>query len=123
MTISLVCPNGHRLAAKKSLAGKTCFCPKCKARVQVPVAMPAPVAEPTVLPTPHDITESQVCAILGKPEPAQRSIENASGVVRHDRIASKRTRIKTCPHCNRDVSSDFHLCPHCRTYIAGLADF
>jgi hypothetical protein len=119
MTISLVCPNGHRLAAKKSLAGKTCLCPKCKARVQVPTIKP----EPTELPAPRDITESQVCAILGKPEPAPRSIEQASGVVRHDRVASKRTRIKTCPHCNRDVSSDFHLCPHCRTYIAGLADF
>lgn len=36
MSISVVCPNGHKLKAKEDLAGKHLRCPKCGARVLVP---------------------------------------------------------------------------------------
>ena len=40
MPIAVVCPQGHKLSAKESLAGKRVKCPKCGAAVQVPVAEP-----------------------------------------------------------------------------------
>ena len=36
MTISVVCPQGHKLKAKDKLAGKSVKCPKCGAVVTIP---------------------------------------------------------------------------------------
>lgn len=36
MPIKVVCPEGHKLNAKESLAGKKVRCPKCKSVVQIP---------------------------------------------------------------------------------------
>jgi hypothetical protein len=43
MTISVVCPQGHKLNAKEKLAGKRIKCPKCGSVVKIPeVAVPEP---------------------------------------------------------------------------------
>ncbi|MDO4588014.1 MAG: DUF4339 domain-containing protein [Planctomycetia bacterium] len=37
MGIRFTCPNGHKLNVKAELAGKVGFCPKCKARMLIPL--------------------------------------------------------------------------------------
>lgn len=37
MSISVICPNGHRITAKETLAGKSVRCPKCKAVIEIPL--------------------------------------------------------------------------------------
>lgn len=39
MSIRVTCDNGHRFKVKEKYSGKTGKCPKCKARVEVPVVV------------------------------------------------------------------------------------
>jgi Protein of unknown function (DUF1559) len=45
MTISIVCPNGHRLRVKEGLSGKSIKCPSCGSTIEVPALQRAPETE------------------------------------------------------------------------------
>lgn len=55
MSIQVTCPNGHRLRVKNSFAGKTGYCPYCRAKVRVPAA--------------RAFREDDVMSVLGPPPP------------------------------------------------------
>ncbi len=114
MSIRCVCPNGHVLNVKDSLAGASGLCPTCKVRIQVPHINKGKVSEEAIL------------DYLGQwsppPPSADISVEaaqspNLSGI--HQRGTPK----KSCNKCNQEISSGTHICPHCHTYIANLDDF
>jgi hypothetical protein len=116
MSIRVVCPNGHALVVKDSLAGKSGLCPKCKAQVEVP--------EP-----PHgELSEDAIMGILGPPgaEPLlYASVEKEAEPVEAPLFEGERSSPpkKSCHKCNQEISAGIHICPHCHTYIAGLTDF
>jgi len=109
MSIRVVCPNGHTLKVRDSFAGKVGLCPTCKARVEVPQAR-------------EDISEDAIMCILG---PHVTSDERPERVSSHQAAHRDRnlTPKKSCHQCNRQISAAIHICPHCHTYIANLADF
>ena len=121
MSITVLCPKGHRLVAKDDCAGKTGRCPVCKAMVSIPI--------------PHTgyLSETAVLSILGSPEPKKRSIsedldEFASMAGLTTTISQKERshdslHIKLCPSCDREIDTGYHICPHCQTYISSLSDF
>lgn len=117
MALHLKCPNGHKLTAKDSQAGKTGKCPVCKCSVKIPV------------PKNGAITESAVLDILGDPETKQDSLPSASSIFSATQqksivfgrpIASgSLPTTKSCPSCERDIDVGYHICPHCKTYLTG----
>ena len=115
MSIRVVCPNGHVLNVKNNLAGKTGLCPKCKARVVVPI------------PQKGGLSEDAIMSILGPhvPEPpAADEPETVSAAAESPRQTSRTlTPKKSCHKCNREITAEIHICPFCHTYIAELSDF
>ncbi len=135
MPIELTCPNGHRLVAKDSNAGRKGKCPVCKASVSIPMI------------TEAAITESAIISILGDPglkktervgktltppkNPVSKSpipknqVTAASSTFREETSGSSVSmpHIKLCPSCEREIDLGYHICPHCHTYITGLDDF
>jgi hypothetical protein len=114
MSIRCVCPNGHVLHVKDSLAGTSGLCPSCKGRVNVP--------------KPHapSMSEDAILDLLGPQGPSTRASMEESGVF----LATSDSGIygtpagkKPCNRCNREVSIGTHICPYCHTYIANLSDF
>jgi len=117
MSIRLTCPNGHALKVNESLAGKAGLCPACKARVQIPNLQAS------------DLSEDAIMGILGSesPGPNRHASDGqargpASSPVPADREATGAPR-KSCYKCHQEISAEMHICPHCHTYIAKLADF
>ena len=114
MGIKVTCPNGHTIKVKDYFAGKTGLCPTCKARMAVPNV---PRGE---------LSEDAILGILdGYPSKRQESVDSsheASGDPVQQYVASKSTK-KKCQNCRREIATETHICPHCHTYIAGLADF
>ncbi len=113
MSIKVVCPNGHVLRVKDSLAGKTGLCPTCKARVSVPE------------PETSSMDESAILSILGPYEPgkAVRSPITASPFEEEEvprRPAKKEMR--RCIHCEKEIEAETHICPYCKRYIGGPGD-
>ena len=45
MTIQVTCPNGHKLKAKDSHAGRSLKCPACGATIVVPKPQAEPLAD------------------------------------------------------------------------------
>ena len=117
MTIRVVCPNGHALNVKDSLAGKTGLCPKCKARVVVPE------------PHPGGLSEDAIMNILATHTPAtSKNSRDGQEQLGSDALPPSETEKtsppkKPCHKCNEQISAGIHICPYCRTYIAGLTDF
>ena len=118
MAIRVVCPNGHTLKVKDSLAGKTGLCPVCGAQVKISPAPNAGLSEDDILsilgphvpqPRPHFVPAEDT-----KPEPSE-----SPGTSSADGPSPPN---KTCDKCNREISAGTHICPHCHTYIAGLSD-
>lgn len=109
MSIRVVCPNGHTLKVRDSFAGKAGLCPTCKARVEVPQVQ-------------AELSEDAIMSILGphvtSDEQPSRGVSHPVGD--HDRSLTPK---KSCHQCNRQISAAIHICPHCHTYIAKLADF
>lgn len=109
MSIEVVCANGHTLKVKDSLAGKTGLCPVCKVRVRVP--------DPT-----KGLSEDEILTILAS-ESAEseglREYHNPDGAAEVAPTPPK----KICPKCQREILAATHICPYCRTYIAGISDF
>jgi hypothetical protein len=113
MAIEFKCPNGHKLKVKDTSAGKTGRCPVCNALVRVPV--------------PHgaSLSEDAILGILGPAAPSGPAEPPAEGFAdgfsgTPERMAPKR---KSCPQCHAEIEQETHICPQCRTYIAGLKDF
>ena len=114
MSIRCVCPNGHVLKVKESLAGASGLCPSCKAVVKVPHMRE------------RCMSEDAIMDLLGKQSPIARATAESSGVLlaasdsgSHGPPGPK----KSCNRCNQEVSVGSHICPHCHTYIASLSDF
>ena len=62
MGIRFLCPQGHKLNVKSFLAGKTGFCPHCKARVEIPLtstrsSSKQAAAEEEVIPLAQPVAE------------------------------------------------------------------
>ena len=117
MPIELICPNGHRLTAKESSAGKSGKCPVCQASVTIPIPNRAPTADSAI-----------VVAVLGELNAQSASQQVGKTVLAPKRAASVRdsstqARIKICPNCQRDIDMGYHVCPHCHAYLTGLNEF
>ncbi|MHC4404322.1 MAG: hypothetical protein ACYTG0_32105 [Planctomycetota bacterium] len=128
MSIQLVCPNGHVLKVSDDWAGKKGLCPVCKARIRVPK------------PSEEQLSDEAILNILGTfdskkarkkltdvPDLATRapkarrdnaSSEGEAKTTGQDAVPPKRN----CPECHREIAAKLHICPHCRTHIAGLKD-
>ena len=117
MAIRVVCPNGHALNVKESLAGKTGLCPKCKARVQVPEVRRDELSEDSIM----NILGPQVSKVPQRP-PVEASPEVAEPP-RAAPVTSSTPPKRSCDKCNREISAELHICPFCHTYIAKLSDF
>ncbi len=113
MTIRVTCPNGHALKVKDGFAGKVGLCPKCKAQIQVPRL------------DNGDMSEDDIADILGGPDvpEAARPRKEAPRPVALPRQERAVPQGKTCHSCNEEIAASIHICPHCHTYIAKLADF
>ena len=62
MGIRFLCPQGPKLSVKSFLAGKTGFCPHCKARVEIPLtstrsSSKQAAAEEEVIPLAQPVAE------------------------------------------------------------------
>jgi hypothetical protein len=116
MSIKVVCPNGHALKVCDSMAGKVGLCPKCRARVVVPK------------PRSNGVSEDAILDLLGShsPRPAPHAFTGSADDLdrtAHPSAEPTITPKKNCSKCNREIPTGMHICPHCHTYIAGLADF
>ena len=118
MSIQLVCPNGHRLTAKESNAGKTGKCPVCQASVSIPIPNRSVSADSAI-----------VTAVLGElnAQAAARKVGRTVLAPRHQPAAVKESstlaRTRVCPNCERDIDMGYHICPHCHAYLTGLNEF
>lgn len=119
MSIEVECPNGHVMKVSDDNAGKTGLCPKCKAKVKVP------------LPADKEMSEDAILGILGTHDPQAKGKLDVSDLAAADAPPSLQKESegtgpappkKTCPHCNRAVAAELRICPHCRKYIAQLKD-
>jgi hypothetical protein len=120
MAIRCVCPKGHVLKVKESLAGTVGLCPVCRSQVKVPTLCDQKVSEDAVLAMlgPYESKENPVTA--PKDEPDDEKILEAS--IRSG-IFGRGTIVKNCSRCNQEISAGTHICPHCHTYIAQPGDF
>ena len=119
MPVELICPNGHRLTAKESSAGKTGKCPVCQARVAIPIPSRPVTADSAV-----------VAAVLGElnaQSAAQKKIGRTVLAPKRQPAAVKDSsalaRLRVCPNCERDIDLGYHVCPHCHAYLTGLNEF
>lgn len=119
MTIRVTCPNGHKLAVKKSRAGTIGICPACEAKFKIPE-----IKQETV-------TESSIMRILGigdvlrkandaKQQPGMEmspGTMSATAMVSNPIVSIKKTQV--CPQCDWEIDAGYHICPHCRYYLMG----
>jgi uncharacterized paraquat-inducible protein A len=113
--IRCVCPNGHVIKVKDSMAGKAGLCPTCKARVKVPELRQEPVSEDAILEILGPTTASPQSDTVINFELGDTATIHSH----HERGTPK----KSCHKCNQEIPSGNHICPHCHTYIANLNDF
>ena len=113
MSISVVCPNGHALQVKEAYAGKTGFCPHCRAAVQVP--------QPSAR---EALSEEAILAFLGPHQPSHGrtpGVTEAARVWEQPATAAPAAPKKNCGKCHREIPATEHVCPFCRTYVATAA--
>jgi len=116
MSITVHCPQGHRLVTHDDHAGKAGRCPVCKAIVSIP--------------PPHtgNLSETAILGILGSPKPKESTIaddldEFAAMAGYPAKKQQQQSQQKLCPSCDREIDTGYHICPHCHTYISSLNDF
>lgn len=114
MSIKVVCPNGHELRVKDSLAGKTGLCPTCKARVSVPE------------PEAPSMDESAILSIIGPYDPGKTTRASAPANPFDEEQAkpapAKKKEMRRCTHCEKEIEAETHICPYCKRYIGGAGD-
>jgi len=116
MTISVHCPNGHRLVANDDNAGKTGRCPVCKATASIPLRR-----------TDY-LSETAIMSILGTPTVKPKTnisddLGEFAAMVGNTVTNAQHPHVKLCPSCDREIDTGYHICPHCQTYISTLSDF
>jgi hypothetical protein len=94
MGIKFLCPNGHKLHVKAFLGGKKAICPKCGARVLVPVQDPSAADEIDPGPTQG---ETAVEAFESPPEQSTRSASAAVLSAAEHVLAARRDPIEEAP--------------------------
>ena len=87
MGIRVTCDNGHRFKVKEKYSGKTGKCPKCKARVQVPVVVGSYVQDGGSVLDDNDQHSGSGISLIG----------------------SRVSNTEPCPGCGKDV-----LIWHCK---------
>jgi hypothetical protein len=120
MAIRCVCPKGHVLKVKETLAGTEGLCPICRSRIKVPALRDQKVSEDAVMamlgPSPDAGDSGSVT--LDPPED-DKSLETTM----RSGLFGRGTIVKNCSRCNQEISACTHICPHCHTYIAQPRDF
>jgi RNA polymerase subunit RPABC4/transcription elongation factor Spt4 len=116
MSITVLCPKGHRLVANDNHAGKTGRCPVCQATVSIP------------LPRTDFLSETAIMGILGSPAPKKSGFSEEHGEVatmtaHPAQKTQQQPQVKMCLSCDREIDTGYHICPHCHTYISTLSDF
>jgi hypothetical protein len=114
MSIRCVCPNGHVLKVKDSLAGTSGLCPTCRAKVKVPRLRTAPVTEDAIL----DLLGRQP-----RPQADTATYNDMADTMPLPATPERGAPKKICYKCNQEISAGNHICPYCHTYIANLNDF
>ncbi len=115
MSIRCVCPNGHVLKVKDSMAGTSGLCPICRATVKVPLLRE------------HRMTEDAILDIVG-PGSGVHSMDTtrdlrAAADTRVIKNGISDVRERLCTKCQREFPATMHICPYCHTYVATLRDF
>ncbi len=135
MSIEVSCANGHVLRVKNSFAGKTGYCPHCRAKVHVP--QPIGFSEDDVIdilgpppPKPADEPEvppEEAANMHQAPRHAESGKEaaNMHQALRHAESGKESgiglagssilRRAKRCPSCHTPTSFSFSICPTCGT--------
>ena len=125
MPIQLVCPNGHRLTAKESNAGKTGKCPVCQTPVTIPIPNRSVTADSAIVVAVLGELNAQSAAQkrVGKTvlAPKRQPAVVAATVAVKD--SSALARVRVCPNCERDIDLGYHVCPYCHAYLTGLNEF
>lgn len=115
MAIRCICPNGHVLKVKESLAGTVGLCPVCRAQVKVPALRDQKVSEDAVMAIlgPYEAT-AEAEAVPKDEYEDEQGLEASlrSGIFGRGAI------VKICSRCNQEIAAGTHICPHCHTYIA-----
>ena len=128
MSIKVICPNGHALQVKSEFAGKSGFCPLCKARIVVPK------------PEPEAVSEDDLLAVLGPPravhlmpvsseppdhhpaasneEPRQQDPRTQNPKNEGAAGSALLRRKKVCPRCCDIISVAHADCPRCHTPLS-----
>ncbi|MDD3588383.1 MAG: hypothetical protein PHQ75_14475 [Thermoguttaceae bacterium] len=117
MTIKVVCPNGHKLAAKESRAGTFGKCPACGATVKIPSLEQPAISESSILRL-LDIGEDAKPEEPAAPAVPVRSQEDQV----LDKMFSKNSGSRAtqiCPQCDWEIDAAYRICPHCRYYLIG----
>lgn len=109
MAIRVQCPNGHGLKVPDNFAGRIGVCPVCKAKVPVPRSGPKSLSEDAIL----DLIDT------GERPP---KTGEAGASKAPEGVSVPREPMKSCDQCGRQIPALLHICPHCHTYIANLAD-
>jgi len=103
MAIRLHCPNGHAVRVNDEFAGKIGLCPKCRAKVQVPLPRQADHLRPSEEFVHQDPRHDRAIAGTG------------SGPLMPP-FPSKKTKL--CVGCGHMASQSFAVCPRCGTPLA-----
>ena len=99
-SITLTCPNGHRLRGDSRFIGKKVKCPRCQAGFVISA------------PAPSQVTDTGVMRILGdvtNPAPAP--------------IESNEVSTRPCPRCGMGIGNDAPVCEHCKCYVGVMPRF
>jgi len=114
MSITIVCPNGHKLKVKDKYAGKSGLCPTCKARIKVPVPKPRGIDDDAIM----DILRPETSGLSIVTESEIRAAAEADGKW----SAKEKDVVRLCGKCHAEVAEGTSVCPNCHTYIATLSD-
>jgi hypothetical protein len=117
MAIRCICPKGHVLKVKESLAGTSGLCPVCKSRVKVPALRDEKVSEDAVMAIlgPCETVAESPATWNDDTEIEAKSLEASM----RSGIFGRGTIVRNCSRCNQEIAADTHICPHCHTYIGG----
>lgn len=115
MSIQCVCPNGHVLKVKESLAGKSGLCPVCRAHVDIPELAAPRMSEDAIL---DILGQGDSIPHAAPPEPPKPVEDDRSEADQEQAVHPKH-----CYKCQREFPGTYHMCPFCHTYIATLHDF
>lgn len=111
MSIVVVCPNGHRLAARDNRAGTVGRCPACGAEVKIPAQKNKPPSDSSIL------------RILGVGEELRRRLADNDGATFDSEMLDEPKKKATtpakkiCPRCDWEIDAGYKICPKCRFYF------